>query len=226
MIVDDEPLAHDVIKHHLTNRIDVELVQQSYQAIDALAWLANNSVDLLFLDINMPKLSGIEMLKVMANPPHVVITSAYKEFAFDGFELNVVDYLLKPINAERLNRAIDKVHQRLSSPQTTANQDVFFKVDRSLKKYHINNITFLEAYGNYVKIWQNTKVELVNSTLKNMLEQLPQNEFTQVHKSYVVRNANISAFHTHELTLDGQHKIKIGNAYKKQVELLRSASSG
>ena len=230
LLIDDEPLAHDVIIHHLSKRKDVTIVKQCYQAAEALAWLANNDVDLLFLDINMPQLSGIEMLRVMANPPQVIIISAYQEYAIEGFELDVTDYLLKPVKAERLNQAIDKVYQRTNTRASTRTKTlaeevkeeaIFLKVDRSLKKFTLAEITLFEAYGNYVKLWQESNVTLVTSTLKNISEQLPSDSFTQVHKSFLVRNTAIMEFHTSTIGLENGRILNIGKSYKNAVEQMK-----
>ncbi len=227
LLIDDEPLAHDVIIHHLSKRKDVTIVKQCYQAAEALAWLASNDVDLLFLDINMPQLSGIEMLRVMANPPQVIIISAYQEYAIEGFELDVTDYLLKPVKVERLNQAVDKVYQRVNTRAKTLAEEVkeeaiFLKVDRSLKKFTLAEITLFEAYGNYVKLWQESNVTLVTSTLKNISEQLPSDSFTQVHKSFLVRNTAIMEFHASTIGLENGRVLNIGKSYKNAVEQLKS----
>lgn len=223
MIVDDEPLAHEVILHHLENRKNVTIIKQCYQAAEALSWLASNSVDLILLDINMPHLTGMEMIRVMADPPQVIIVSAYQEYALEGFELNVTDYLLKPVTAERLDKAIEKVVQRGKQPQlpSKVEESVFLKVDRGLKKFKLSEITILEAYGNYVKLWQDENHILISSTLKQLYQQLPEQNFTQVHKSFVVNNQSITEFNTNALVLDNGRTIAVGHSFKKSTALIK-----
>lgn len=224
IIIDDEPLAHDVLLHHLQQHQEIKITHQCYNALDALAWLAKNPVDLMFLDINMPQLNGFEMLKLLAKPPQVIVTSAYKEFAIEGFELNVTDYLLKPISEERLSQALSKVTQQkqAQAPETAKTTTAFFKVDRELKKFILSDIDVVEAYGNYVKVWNGDQPTLVSNTLKNMLHTLPAGEFSQVHKSFIVRNDAITAFSTASLIVNEHHEIKIGNAYKKHAATLKA----
>lgn len=222
LIVDDEPLAHEVILYHLAAHLDFSIVGQCYNATEALRWLANNHVDLLFLDINMPELSGIDLLKVLRNRPQVIIISAYQEYALQGFELDVTDYLLKPVCSERLSLALDKVRLRAQKPlpKKTVPQHIVLKVDREKRKFTLVDITLLEAYGNYVKLWRAKDMVLVSSSLKLLIEQLPSTQFTQVHKSFVVNNAKIIALNTDTLSMECGKKIKVSKSFKKKVQQL------
>jgi DNA-binding LytR/AlgR family response regulator len=225
LIVDDEPLAHSVILHHLKAHADVEVVGQCMNATQALSFLANNAVDLLFLDINMPELTGIEMLKVLANMPQVIIVSAYQEYALQGFELNVTDYLLKPVSAERLKQALDKVRERHSpkeAPISTTklpNEPVHIvvKVDRGQHKINLTDIVYLEAFGNYVKLWKADNMLLVSSTLKNLLERLPTEQFLQCHKSFVVNRSFVTGMDNENIALENGINIKIGKSFKSKL---------
>jgi len=237
ILIDDEPLAHDVVLHHLKQHGDVEVLAQFYHPADALAWLANNSADLLFLDINMPALNGIELLKVLANRPQVVIISAYQEYAVDGFELDVTDYLVKPVSAERLANGLKKVRDRItlsnltygdnSSQENTqeihagkngAISNIVLKVDRELRRFELSDITYFEAYGNYVKVWQGNQATLVNSTLKGILEMLPLTQFSKIHKSYIVANDCVVGLDSEHVTLLNEVKLKIGKSYKAEAK--------
>jgi two-component system LytT family response regulator len=234
LIVDDEPLAHQVLLHHLANEKTVQVVAQCYNAAEALAVLAHQSVDLLLLDIQMPVLTGLEMLKVLATPPQVIITSAYAEYALDGFALDVTDYLLKPISGERLAQALQKVRRRqlaralqtgAAQPEFTAAMHpkaqapaagpcIVLKVDRELRKFELARISCFEAYGNYVKVWQGGQMTLVNSTLKQIHQQCEQAGFVQVHKSFLVNKQQVVAVDSQKIRLADQLQIKIGEAYK------------
>ena len=237
ILIDDEPLAHDVVLHHLKQHGDVEVLAQFYHPADALAWLANNSADLLFLDINMPALNGIELLKVLANRPQVVIISAYQEYAVDGFELDVTDYLVKPVSAERLANGLKKVRDRITLSNLTygdnSNQEktqeihtgtnevisnIVLKVDRELRRFELSDITYFEAYGNYVKVWQGNQATLVNSTLKGILEMLPLTQFSKIHKSYIVANDCVVRLDSEHVTLLNEVKLKIGKSYKAEAK--------
>jgi len=224
LIIDDEPLAHDVILHHLDQHSDISVVGRCYNATQALSWLANDHVDLLFLDINMPDLSGIELLKVLRNRPQAIIISAYQEYAIEGFELDVTDYLLKPVCNERLSQALDKVRFRAQKQLSNEvlPQHIVLKVDREKRKFTLTAITLLEAYGNYVKLWQGDEMVLVNSSLKLLIEMLPNSQFTQVHKSFVVNNAKVIAVDTDSLTMDCGRTVKASKTFKKNLQLLLS----
>lgn len=214
LIIDDEPLAHQVIKHHLQGCDDIALLPGCYNATAALRYLAQQQVDLLLLDINMPALTGIELLRVLHNRPAVIIISAHKEYALEGFELEVVDYLLKPVSAERLFTALNKVRRRITSAKLPAEPYIVLKVDREKRKFLLNDISLFEAYGNYVKVWQGEQMTLVSSTLKQLVQQLPAQQFVQVHKSFVVNKHKIVAVDNEQLRLDDNQQIKVGKLYK------------
>lgn len=222
LIIDDEPFAHKVVLHHLKAHQDIRVVNQCYNATEALSWLAKNQADLLFLDINMPQLNGIDFLKVLANKPQVIIISAYQEYAIDGFELDVADYLLKPIDPARFTQAINKVKTRLDHKMTSLEEKtpshIVLKVDREKRKFTIKDISLLEAYGNFVKLWQDEQVTLVTSTLKQLLEQLPSEQFSQVHKSFVVNNDKVTAINNNTLTLECGKMVKVSKSFKKDVQ--------
>ena len=222
LIIDDEPLAHEVILHHLAEHSDISIVGRCYNATQALSWLANDHVELLFLDINMPDLNGIELLKVLRNRPQVIIISAYQEYAIQGFELDVTDYLLKPVCSERLSQALDKVRFRNEkhSSMEVVPHHIILKVDREKRKFTLVDITLLEAYGNYVKLWQGDEMVLVNSSLKLLIEMLPNTKFTQVHKSFVVNNAKIIVVETDSITMECGRTVKVSKTFKKRLQHL------
>lgn len=233
LIIDDEPLAHRVLLHHLANHDDMRVVKQCYNATEALAWLASNQADLMLLDINMPMLDGMAMLKVLANRPQVVIVSAYQEYALEGFELDVTDYLLKPVSGERLSMALDKVRQRAASDQAPAASQtvselipdhIVVKVEREQRRILLNDICYLEAYGNYVKVWLGDSMLLVNSTLKKLVAALPESAFTQIHKSYVVHNHCVIGKDSDSVLLANQVRLKVGKSFKPVLGQLLTGS--
>ena len=214
IIVDDEPLAHQVLLHHLTEHTNINVVGQYYSAKDALYVLAKPGIDLVFLDINMPELTGLELLKALANPPQVIINSAYQEYALAGFDLNVTDYLLKPVSAQRLKQALSKVCQRTAKPLDQKPKDITLKVDREKRKFALDTIEYIEAYGNYVKLHQAQNTTLATATLKQLSEQLA-DTFIQIHKSYLINKNKVTAVNHEYVELTTGAKIKIGKSYKE-----------
>ncbi|MEQ5873457.1 response regulator transcription factor [uncultured Pseudoalteromonas sp.] len=217
IIVDDEPLAHQVILHHLESYSDIKVVSQHFSAKDALYKLAKSTIDVVFLDINMPELSGLELIQALANPPQIIIVSAYEEYAITGFELNVTDYLLKPVSAKRVQQAINKVRERIYlAPKS---KSITLKIDREKRKLSLDTIKYIEAYGNYVKVHQDDQTILATTTLKQLLEQLI-GSFTQIHKSYIVNNNRVIAITNEHVELDNGDKIKIGKSFKEHCKVL------
>lgn len=219
IIVDDEPLAHQVIEHHLQAHSDIKIIAQYVSAKDALYGLAKSTVDLVFLDINMPELTGIELLRTLAHPPQVIIVSAYQEYAITGFELNVTDYLLKPVSAPRLEQALNKVREHLVKPNITEPNNITLKVDREKRKFNLDSIEYIEAYGNYVKVHQAEQVTLASTTLKQLSEQLS-HSFTQIHKSFLVNKQKVIAVNSEFVELNTGKALKIGKSFKDLSQTL------
>ena len=217
-LIDDEPIAHQELLHHLKKYPNFEVVAQCYSAVEALQLLANEDIDLLFLDINMPALTGIEMLKVIKQCPPVIIVSAYPEYAIDGFELNVVDYLLKPVNETRFAQAIDKLP--FAAISSTIAKSITLKVGRSLEKVTLTDITYFESYGNYVKVWNQDNMILANTTLKSLIDELPKENFVQINKSTVINLTHIHSVTSKDVTLsDGQTK-KVSKLFIEDTKIL------
>ncbi len=222
VLIDDEPIAHQVLLHHLKKYPNFEIVAQCYSAVEALQVLANQDIDLLFLDINMPALTGIEMLKVVKQCPSVIIVSAHPEYAIDGFELNVVDYLLKPVNETRFAQAIDKLS--FASTSLSAATSLTLKVGRSLERVTLTDITYLESYGNYVKVWVKDNMILANTTLKSLIDELPKENFVQINKSTVINLTHIHSVTSKDVTLiDGQTK-KVSKLFIDDTKVLLKSS--
>jgi len=226
LIVDDEPLAHQVLLHHLAAHADFAVVGHCYSAAEAMAVLAKQQVDLMLLDIQLPVLTGLHMLKLLAKPPQVVLVTAYAEFALEGFALDVTDYLLKPVSGERLAQALDKVRRRaglLAAAMPAAApepQQIVLKVDRELRRFDLETICCFEGYGNYVKVWQGERMTLVSATLKAIGEQTASFGFVQVHKSFLVNPRQVQSLDSQNLRLSNQQQIRIGEAFKEQARQL------
>ena len=226
IIVDDETASHDVIKDYASNLSFLSHEKSCYNAFEAIEYLNKNSVDLIFLDINMPKLSGLDFLKTLSRPPKVIITSAYREYALDGYELNIEDYLLKPFNFSRFVKAITKI-QESTSPITKPTQEIqnsddtkiFVKEDKKYHQIKLKNILFIEAYGNYVKLHLVDKMIVSHQTLISFSQSLPDNQFIRVHKSFIVSIDKIELIEGNRIHIQN-HKIPVGKMYKLNINKL------
>lgn len=215
LIVDDEPLAHDVLLHYLKEQHDICVVKQCFSATEALNYLAQHEVDLMFLDIHMPGLSGVDMLRVMANKPQVIFCTAFQNYALEGFELDATDYLLKPVRAGRFAQALEKVRKRASNTiSATERLSVVLRINREDRKFWLDDIECFESYGNYVKVWQDQQYSLTNGPLKTLASEIPPGHFIQIHKSILVNKMHIVTRNTSSLTLTSGRKVPIGKSFK------------
>lgn len=218
LIVDDEPLAHDVIAHHCRTMADLHVTAHAYSAGEALAALAEHRIDLMFLDVRMPRFGGVDLLRGLAAPPLTVIVSAHREHAIEGFELDVIDYLLKPVSAARLADAIDKVRRRLATARSPAPpaqpQDIVLKVGRAMQRFAHDRILCCEGQGNYVLVRTASGDTLTTITLKALRDALPGDQFVQVHKSFIVRREAIAAQDVRSLRLVDGTLIPIGKTFR------------
>jgi DNA-binding LytR/AlgR family response regulator len=222
-ILDDEPLALNVIEQHLSRFGEFEVCGKSTEPLEALAQIKRLQPDLLFLDIQMPELTGLELIQSIQHRPAIVLTTAYREFAVEGFELNVLDYLVKPIPFQRFVKAIDKfLEQRLGQPpvavpvvaeQQTADA-IFVKADRKTLRIPLDDILFVEGVKDYVKIVLPTQRILTKVSIGNFLQELPAGRFVQVHKSFIVAKAKVTAYTAHDIEI-GEMVVPIGRQYKE-----------
>lgn len=222
LIIDDEPIAHDVIKNYCDLVTNMQLMKHCYDALEAIDYLRNNPVDLIFLDLNMPKLKGFDFLRTLPNSPKVIVTTAYKEHALEGYELNITDYLLKPFSFERFLKAINKtIHfkngsSKFESTQITDDQYIFLHSDKKHIQVKINDILFIEAAGNYCKVVMNTNQILIREKISDVLEMLASKTFIQVHKSFIVAKDKIDTIEGNRILIK-DYKIPIGKFYKANV---------
>ena len=225
LIVDDEPIAHDIIKDYCDMLPNMHFSKSCFDALEAIEYLSFNKVDLIFLDLNMPKLKGFEFLKTLSNPPKVIVTTAYREFAIEGYELNVSDYLLKPFSFERFLKAINKTlsHPNLPRPISTSHSDktnrIFLRSDKKYIQIEIDLILFIEASGNYTKIYTTTESITIRDKVSNVIELLSQDDFVQVHKSFAVGIKHIKSIEGNRIFID-DHTVPIGKMYKVNVNEL------
>lgn len=215
IITDDEPIARKGLQSYV-ERIDfLELVGVCEDAIQLNNQLKSQQADLLFLDIEMPYMTGIELLNSLSNPPKVIITSAYAEYAIKGYDLEVSDYLLKPISFERFLKAVNKVYDQLISSQTPVVQDyLFVKTSLKLEKIRFNDMRFIEGVENYVAIYTSDGKIITHTTLRTILQKLPPERFVQVHKSYLVNIDKIDSIEGNLLGI-GKNKIPLSRTYKE-----------
>ncbi len=224
IIIDDEFIAHDIIKGYCDILPNMQLEKHCYDAIEAIEYLNSNSVDLIFLDLNMPKLKGFDFLKTLTNAPKVIVTTAYKEFALEGYELNISDYLLKPFSFERFLKAVNKatkttevkpvVTQATNTTNTT--ERVFFHSNKKHIQVEVSDILYIEADGNYSKIVLTSEVISIREKISDILDMLVSTDFVQVHKSFAVAKQHIKSVEGNRIHI-AEHIIPIGKMYKLQV---------
>ncbi|MDJ0646465.1 MAG: LytTR family DNA-binding domain-containing protein [Flavobacteriaceae bacterium] len=214
LIIDDELPARKVLINYVNKVPFLNLIGDCENAFQAMEKLSTATIDIIFLDIEMPKLSGLDFLKSLSKRPHVILTTAYREFALDGFELNVTDYLLKPISFERFLVAVNKVksdsHMKEHSDQ---NQFTYFKSGKKNIQIYFSDILFIEGLGNYVKIFTKDKIVTTYDQLNDIIKKLPENNFVRIHRSYIVALDKINAYSSDSLEIN-EHQLTIGNTYK------------
>lgn len=213
LIIDDEPVARDILRKYINDTPSLVLSGECESALAALEFLKESSVDLLFLDVNMPRLSGISFLKSISDPPKVILTTAYSEYALEGFELDVVDYLLKPFSFERFLKAVNKV----SLKESNAGKDpaIVIKADGKTYRVQTNDILFVESMGDYLTLHTTDQKLTFYKTMKSFAEELPSASFIRVHKSYLIALNKIDYLEGNLIFIHG-HEIPIGNAYKEE----------
>lgn len=227
LIIDDEHIAHDIIKGYCDMLPNLALQKSCYDAIEASQYLNEHQVDLIFLDLNMPKLKGFDFLKTLASPPKVIVTTAYSEFALQGYDLNVVDYLLKPFGFDRFLKAVNKAITTVDKPQpispsekSTSNEHrIFLRGDKKHTQLVIDDILYIEAAGNYTKVITTTETITTRDKISNLLTLLPTDAFLQVHKSFAIAIKHIKNVEGNQITID-DHIIPIGKVYKMNVNQL------
>jgi len=226
LIIDDEPIAHDIIKGYCDLLPAMQLQKHCYDAIEALSYLSDHPVDLIFLDLNMPKLKGFAFLKTLTNPPKVIVTTAYKEHALEGYELNVVDYLLKPFSFERFLKAVHKATEKITEPalrsaipDDNAPATIFLRANKQYIQVNIHDILFLESAGNYVKVVTKNETITVRDKISSLCTKFPDDHFTQVHKSFAVVRSHIKRIAGNRIFI-ADYEVPIGKMYRNVVEQL------
>ncbi|MFK7811943.1 MAG: LytR/AlgR family response regulator transcription factor, partial [Maribacter sp.] len=223
LIIDDEHIAHDIIKGYCDLLPNMRLQKNCYDALEAFEYLNNNEIDLIFLDLNMPKLKGFDFLKTLSNPPKVIVTTAYQEHALEGYELNIVDYLLKPFGFERFLKAVNKAVG--SSPKSqavsfteidTSSVTIFLRENKKYVQVALDSILYIEAAGNYTKVISKNETITVREKFSELLSSLESQELVQVHKSFAVAPKHIKSVEGNRIFV-GESIVPIGKVYKMNV---------
>jgi DNA-binding LytR/AlgR family response regulator len=227
LIVDDEPIAQQILVQYIAQIEALHLIDKCSNAFEALNVLHKEQIDILFLDIKMPSLSGLEMLKTLQNPPKVILTTAFSEFGVESYEYGITDYLLKPIPFERFLNAVNKIlmPENLDFPKENTERKasdvptfIFFKADKKIHKYHFADILFIEGSGNYVKIHTaNERPLMVLDKLTELQEKLPVKQFIRVHKSFIINVSHIQKIEGNMINIKDK-VIPISATFKPNLE--------
>jgi DNA-binding LytR/AlgR family response regulator len=228
LIVDDEPPALDVLKKYIESIPSLQLAGCCTNAVDALAVIQKQPIDLIFLDIQMPQILGTDFVRTLANPPKIIFTTAYRKYAVEGFDLNAVDYLLKPIPFERFLKAVNKI-MNVSVQQNnltevvnkhekeTADSFIHFRADRKILKVALDDILYIESLKDYIRVVTRSKTFLTKHSISSLEENLPAAAFIRIHRSYIIAINKIDFF-TNELVAIGKLELPISRMYRHEVE--------
>ncbi|NJK98557.1 MAG: response regulator transcription factor [Bacteroidales bacterium] len=221
VIIDDEPLAIEVIKSHIGKLGFLEVAAEFSSAIEAFPLLSSQKTDLLFLDIQMPGIKGTDFLRTLVNPPRVILTTAYREYAFEGYELNVIDYLLKPISYERFIKAADKFLKNIESAgkSNESHPDekfIYLNINKKVHKILVHEIIYVESVKDYLTIHTTSGNITAKHTISAFENLLPSDEFIRIHRSFIVSISKIKGFNAHNIDVSGK-ELPIGPNYHSQV---------
>ena len=225
LIVDDEPPARELIRRYILQVSSLELAGECANAVEAFSFLQKQTVDVIFLDIRMPQLAGNDFLKSLRSPPNVIFTTAYEEYALEGYELDAVDFLVKPIPFDRFLRAINKMFRRTDPPGSLPAEEVvekkidafvYFRVDRKMVKVMLDDILYIESMKDYIKVHTVDGLLITKQFISTTEAMLPDQEFIRCHRSYIVALRHIRAF-TSELVEIDKVQIPIGKLFRSQV---------
>ena len=224
LVVDDEPPARKILRRYIEEIPILTLVTECANALQAFTELQQQPVDLMFLDIRMPQLNGNDLLKTLKNPPKVILTTAYAEYALEGYELDVADYLVKPITFERFLKSVNKAFpsgqfktENPSKEENRKNEDfLYFRADRKMVKVMLHDILYIESMKDYIKVFTRNNTLITKQSISSVEEMLPEKDFVRVHRSFIVSLQKIRTF-THELIEIDSSEIPIGKIYRQGV---------
>jgi DNA-binding LytR/AlgR family response regulator len=225
VIIDDEPIAREIIRNYILKINELEIIAEFKKATESISFLNENKTDLLFLDINMPEISGIDFARSLSNPPAIIFTTAYREFAADGFELQAIDYLVKPIPFDRFLKAVNhyfKLHGK-SAEMTTAEtrekpeeEFILLKDSKKTHKVLLTDIKYIESDGDYIRFYLNSRKLMVRGSLSSMEAALPPAMFLRIHNSYMINLKKVNAITLFSVEIDGT-ELPISRSHKEKV---------
>ena len=219
LIVDDEPQAQHVISSYLEKMEGFEIAGLASNAVQAFQILQEKNIDLIFLDIKMPKINGIDFIRSLRHPPRIILTTAYREFALDGYDLDVVDFLLKPISMERFLKAVSKVYEikpvsaDSNKPLISQRSFIYVKSDRKMVKIFLDEVQYIESIKDYVKIFLSDRIIITKQQIGFLEKILPSDDFVRIHRSYIISLSKVEAYTPSHIELKGK-SLPIGNLYK------------
>lgn len=222
MIVDDEAIARDIIATHISKIENISIVASCSNAMEAFNIISNHNIDLLFLDINMPEISGISFAKSINKNIKIIFTTAYRDYAVEGFELQAVDYLLKPISFERILKSINTYFEVYGQPKTPDEKPIengnfmFVRSDRRMIKIDFEAIVYIESFSDYIKIHLENEVIVTRETISAIEVKLPKNQFLRIHRSYIISIPHINSFTNEHVEINNK-ALTISRSYKKDV---------
>lgn len=224
IIVDDEPMAREILVTYITRITNLNLIKSCSSAIEALNLINDKNIDLLFLDINMPEISGLSLAKSTHKKTKIIFTTAYREYAADGFDLQAIDYLLKPIAFDRFLQAVDKFleipstlkNHPIENKSFTNNNFIFVRVDRKMLKIDFDSILYIESLSDYIKIHTKNKTIVTRETITNIQTKLPTTSFLRIHRSFIISISSINSY-TNEYIEINKKAIPISRSYKEEV---------
>lgn len=229
MLVDDEPPAIDLLKKHISTLSNMEVVASCHSAIEASEILKEESIDLLFLDIQMPVLTGLDFLKTTNHLPKIILTTAHREYALEGYDLDVIDYLLKPISFQRFFKAVQKYHQQIEPKGVDRDAEkevipvdhIYVNINKKHYKVLFDSILYIESLKDYVRIHTTDQPLIVKGNIGSILERLPNKQFLRIHRSYIIAINKITAYTHLDIEIDGI-EIPIGPTYKETLKVILS----
>ncbi len=223
MLVDDEPLAIKVLQNYFTNFTDFEVIGTFNNSLEALDFINSTTVDAVFLDINMPMMTGFELISLIENKTKVIITTAFREFAAESYDLDVLDYLVKPIPLPRFIKCINKItteynlKNNIKVETVKGDSHIFIKVDKKMMKINIEEILFVEGMKEYIKVVTSDKTYITHKSLTSLSEELPADRFLRIHKSYVIALNKVKSIEGNRIQIQS-YTIPIGRNYSKEVK--------
>lgn len=226
LIVDDEPRAREILEIYIQDIPKLELISSCKNAIEAINLMATKDVDLIFLDIEMPEISGLALAKTLNKNTSIIFTTAYRNYAVEGFDLRAIDYLLKPIAPERFQEAIEKyefINKKATARDTNTEkpQHLFIRSDRKMVKVLLDDIQYIESFSDYLKIHTSKDLIVTRETLSKLEEALPSNEFLRIHRSYIINTKHISSY-TKEIVIIDDSELPISRSYRNEVNEILS----